>query len=329
MGGFRHQGAALTRHAVSDLADDRPDHAAAGQGQRAKDAAGAHGHLRLELWHRQGGQSQHLWPGFHPDDGRTGPPVAVGQRHQGEGAAGAVNLGRDILMRDRVGHGKGQRLLPVARGPHVDAQGLADGGIAPVCGDDHAGGHAGAVGQGHQGFRLARQQPGGGKAGTKIDIRQFRQTRDHFAAQQPVRQVPAEGLVGNVGSIEILDQARLGLGAACVDDPHHLQRGGKGFQPGPQARVLQDRDRRLQEGGCAQIGAVGIAICDRRFRVNAEHRKAGRPEGGSGGQPGNTAAGNQDIGGDPGHVASPVPSVTDRAAVSKGPSGISPGLTPG
>ena len=134
-------------------------------------------------------------------------------------------------MRDRVGHGKGQRLLPVARGAHVNAQRLADGGIAPVGGNHHAGGHAGAVGQGHQGFRLARQQPGGGKAGAKIDIRQLGQTRDHFAAQQPVWKVPAEGLVGNVGGIEILDQARLGLGAARVDDPHHLQRRGKGFQP--------------------------------------------------------------------------------------------------
>ena len=93
--------------------------------QRPEETGGARDHLGLELGHRQGGQAQHFRPALHPDDGGAGLAVTVGQGHQREGAAGAVDLGRDIVVRDRVGDGEGQRLLAVAGGLDADPQRLA------------------------------------------------------------------------------------------------------------------------------------------------------------------------------------------------------------
>ena len=63
--------------------------------------------------------------GFHPDHGRAGGAIAVGEGDEGEGAAGAVDLGRDVAVRDRVGDGEGERLLAIAHGSHGDFQRLA------------------------------------------------------------------------------------------------------------------------------------------------------------------------------------------------------------
>ena len=69
----------------------------------------------------------------------AGLPAAIRQRDQSEWPARAVDFGRDIVMRDRVGHRKGQRLLPVAIGFHRNSQRFAHGRIAAIGGNHQPG----------------------------------------------------------------------------------------------------------------------------------------------------------------------------------------------
>ena len=118
----------------------------------------------------------------------------------------------------------------------------------------------------------------------------------HLAPQKPVGQVPAKGLVRDIGGIEFLGDPRLGSTPARIDDPHDLQIGGMGRQPRPQTRAIQQRLRRLQKGGCAQIRAGrDRASRDRWCGIKAQHRKSGRPKDAGRRQPRNAAARDDDI----------------------------------
>jgi hypothetical protein len=73
----------------------------------------------------------------------------------------------------------------------------------------------------------------GCKAGPEGDVGEFFEARQHFSAQEPVGQVVAEGLVGQLGGVEVLDIAGLLLFAASVHDAHDLKCCGMGFQTLP------------------------------------------------------------------------------------------------
>ena len=193
----------------------------------------------------------------HPDDGGGGDALTVGQGDEGERAAGAVDFCRYVLMRDFVGDGEGQGLLAVAHCSDRNIQGSSDGRIAAVGSDDEFCGDAG-VGEGDQGFAVTRRYGGCSHAGAEADIGEFSKAGDQLAAQQPVWQVPAKRLVRDVGGVEVLDLAGFLGNTACVDDAHDLQGYRMGFEAVPQAGLLQHFAGRLQEGGCAQIGAAGL-----------------------------------------------------------------------
>ena len=296
MGGFGHQRHALGLHPVGDLADDRPECPAGHKLQRSEQMRGTFRHLGLEDGFGQGGKPLRLGAAFHPDHGRTGAPVAIGQGHEGEGPARAVDLGRDILVRDRVRDGKGQSLLTVAQGGRADAHRLADGAGAAIGADHQFRRDPAAVGQGHAGLGLAGEKLRRAGAGAEIDSRQGCQMGRHLAPQKPVGQVPAKGQVRDVGGIEIMGDAGFGNLAARIDDAHDLKRHGMGRKPVPEARAFEKLARGLQKGGCAQVRSLGCGIGHGGRRVGADDREPRLPEGRSGGQTGDAAAGNEDVG---------------------------------
>ena len=69
-----------------------------------------------------------------------------------------------------------------------------------------------------------------------------------------------------------------------------------GFKPGPETGGLQHGDRGLQERGGAQVGTLGIAFGHGRRGIDADYPEAGRAKCAGGGQAGNAAARDQDIG---------------------------------
>ena len=292
-----HQHGAGAGHPLGNLGNDRPDAAPGDEAERAEDAGGAGRHLGLEIGDGKRGEPGDLRAGFHPDHGGGGLAVAVGQGDEGEGAALAVDLGRDIAVGQVMRHRKGQRLLAVTGGFRTDPEGFAHRGVAAVGADHQSGGDLRPVGEGDEGLGLAGQHPGEAGAGAEADVRQFRNAGDHLAAEEPVRQVPAEGCVGDVGGVEIPGEAGFGFGAARVDDPHDLQGCGMRFQPRPEARGFQHGDRGLQEGGGAQVGPFGLALGDGGGRVDADHPEPGRAKRAGGGQARDAAAGDQNVGG--------------------------------
>jgi hypothetical protein len=245
-------------------------------------------------------QPPHLGPALHPDDGRRGardPVLAgvVGQRHQRERPAGAVDLGRDILVRDRVRDGEGQRLLPVARvrTPMPAASRTAE--LRPSAAiTSRARSRAPSLSVTRASVSrvssCAVPMPGRKSA---IGSRQM---RHHLAPQQPVGQVPAERLVRDVGGVEIMGHARFRHLAARIHDAHDLQRHGVGRQPLPDADPVEKRLRRLQKGRGAQVRTNRVlAVGDRRRGIGADRAEPRLGEGDGGGQSRHTAAGDEDV----------------------------------
>ena len=64
----------------------------------------------------------------------------------------------------------------------------------------------------------------------------------------------------------------------------------------PDACAVQHVPRRLQQRGRAQIGALGLRLGHRRRRIDAGHVEPFGAQGCGGGQSGDAAAGNQDVG---------------------------------
>ncbi len=58
--------------------------------------------------------------GRHPDDGRAGFAIEIGHGNQGQRPAGAVDFGRDIVMRFVVGDDKDQRTLIIGPAAMLD-----------------------------------------------------------------------------------------------------------------------------------------------------------------------------------------------------------------
>jgi hypothetical protein len=106
--------------------------------------------------------------------------VAVGQRHQRERPARAVDLGRDIVMRAFMGDGEGQRLLAVARVFTPMPSASRTDGIAAIGADTSRARMRAAVGQGDQRLAPRARQAGGGGAGQEGDILQSRPAGPKF-----------------------------------------------------------------------------------------------------------------------------------------------------
>ena len=296
MRSFGHERDPFRLHPVGDLADDGPDRAAADQGQRPEEMGGTLRHLGVECLFGQGGKALRLGAAFHPDHGGTGPAVMIGQRHEGKGPARAVDLGRDILMRDRVGHGKGQRLLPVAQRGGGDARGLPHR-AGPAIGADHEfRRNPGAVAQAHARFGLAGHQLCRAFAGAEIHIGQLCQMRRDLAPQEPIGQVPAKGQLRDVGGVEIMGHARFRDLAARIHDPHHLQRHGMGGKTVPEPGPVEELARGLKKGRGAQVGAFGRCFGHGGGRVCADDGKSRLPESCGGDQAGDAAARDEDVG---------------------------------
>jgi len=301
------QGDAFAGHAIGHLAHDRPDGAARDQREGTEKAAGAGHHRGLELRDGQGGEGLRRGSVFHPDDRGAGQAVAVGQGHQRERPAGAVDFGRDVVMRHGMRHSKCQRLLAVAGGGHADPGGVPHRRGATVGGDDQPGADAGAVAEADQRLALAGQQGLRGGAGAVVDGRQVRQPRHHLAPQQPVRKVPAERAGRDLRGIEIAGQAGLGFRSARIDNAHDPERCGMRGEAGPEAGVLKQGAGGLQEGGGAQVCALGRRVGHGRGGIAEQDRQAHAAEQGRRGQPGDAAAGDQDV-----CVGAHVPSAANR-----------------
>ena len=138
-----------------------------------------------------------------------------------------------------------QRLLPIAQFAHANPHSLAHPAVAPIRANHQLGRDPAAIAQGDACLACACQKLGGSDAGAKIDIGQCRQMRHHFAAQQPIGQVPAKGQIRDISSIEIMGDTRLGLWSACIDDAHDLKRGRMGAKPCPKPNPVQKIARGL------------------------------------------------------------------------------------
>ena len=198
-------------------------------------------------------------------------------------------------MRHRMRDREGQRLLAVAHRLHADAERLAHRAGPSVCGHKEPGRNLRPVRQRHPCFRLTGQDRTRRDAGPEIDIRQLGDPGHDFAPQEPVGDVPAEGLLADLGRVEILDDPGLWHFAAGIDDAHDFQCCGMGREPVPESGFGQDRACRLKEGGRAQIGARAVIGHGWR-RIDADNPKPRRAEGCRRGQPGHAAAGDQDVG---------------------------------
>jgi hypothetical protein len=110
-------------------------------------------------------------------------------------------------------------------------------------------------------------------------------------------QVPAEGPVRDVVGPEIAGGADLGRPAGGVDGAQHLERRGVGGERVPEARAVEEVAGGLEEGGRAQVGAVGLGRVHRRRGVGEKHGEARLPEGRRRGQPRDAAARDEDVDG--------------------------------
>jgi hypothetical protein len=227
------------------------------------------------------------------------PPVAIGQRHQREGPAGAVDLGRDAFVRQGMGHGEDHRLLPVAPAPRADADRLAHRAVAPVRGHQQLRPHLSPAlavpGQLHDHLAAARRHPLDPRRRDQPRVRQPVQLRHHLAPQQPVRQIVAEGLGPDLGRVEIRHLADRLLRPPGIGQPHHPQGRRMRLQPVPQPGPAQQLDRGLQEGGRAQVRALRLDLGHRRHRIDADRVEPLRREGRGRRQPGDPAARHQDV----------------------------------
>jgi hypothetical protein len=227
-----HQRGALAAKRSAIWADDRPDAAAgpASAGRTARRTLVSSRPRRRAPAGRRGGR---FGARSIQTTAEAGLPVAVGQRHQREGPAGAVDLGRDIAMRQGMGDGEGQRLLPVAEGARTDPQRLRAPANCARRRRQQPRAKPGAVAQGDQrlGSRVSsRAKP---TPGRKLDARQLASRATISRRRSQLGRFQPKGCVGNVGGVEIMGDARFGLRAAGIDDAHHLQAAWHGARAGP------------------------------------------------------------------------------------------------
>ena len=81
----------------------------------------------------------------------------------------------------------------------------------------------------------ARRHPLHPRPGAELGPGEIGEPRHHLAAQQPVRQVPAEDLGADLARLEVGGLADHPLGAAGVGDAHHPERRRLRRQPLPEA----------------------------------------------------------------------------------------------
>ena len=232
--------------------------------------------------------------------------VAVGEGDQGEGPARAVDLGRDVRVRRACGHGEDQRLLAVAPAPRADAERLAQRAVAAVGGDDERARAPGAPSESAasaasvRGVTRSTRTPARSAApGSSASRATISRRKSQLGRFQPKTSAPISS------RLEVRRLADHPLGAAGVGDAHHPERRRLRRQPLPEAGALEKLHGRLQEGGAAQVRALGLGRGHRRHRIDAEDREAGAGEGGGGGQPRHAAARHQHVDRDPLHAGEP------------------------
>ena len=93
MCGLCDKGRAPASHRLRDLADDRPDAAARDKCQIAQNASRAIRRRLAEFPIRKRHAVGHRSPVIHPDHGRAGTTLMIGQRDQRKGTASAVYFG--------------------------------------------------------------------------------------------------------------------------------------------------------------------------------------------------------------------------------------------
>ena len=178
-----------------------------------------------------------------------------------------------------VRDGEDHRLLPVAPAPDADPERLAHEAVAAVRRDDEPRPHLPAVGEGDDRLAGARGDPLDGRRCPERRPRQGGESRHHLAPEQPVRQVVPEDLCADLAGAEVDALADLPRRPAGVDDAHRPERRRLGSEPLPEARALEQRHRRQEEGGAPQVRPLRRRRGDRRHGIDAGRLEPRRGEG--------------------------------------------------
>ena len=194
-------------------------------------------------------------------------------------------------MRPPVGGGEDQR--PLAIGPaHGRDPGLfAQKAVPPIGGDGEPGANLSVGAEPGQHLRRAGDDAGNTLAEQQPHIRKRGEPVHQRRPRRDIGDVVAEGPVLDLLRREIRRGTGRPFAPAGIDDPHGGQRGGAsrhGF-PGPGA--AEGLDRRMQKcrGALVRAGAGRCGVRQHHVvAIGAEPRRRA--------EPGNAAAGDQDIG---------------------------------
>ena len=232
--------------AADALAREREDPALALDPHRAEQRARLALDLRGERGVVERGAPLRLRLAHRPDQARAIRRAGRrGQGHQRERPLAGVKLGREIVVRARVGEHDRQRALWVAAHADRNPGGAPRRRSAPVRADDERGGEDASVGERDRGALGREIEPGDvGRDANEIGMSGGR--RFERVGERRVLDVPAEDVAADLARAE-RDRRRREQRAGVVDDPQAPHRRGARRDRRPDAELVEEIDRRAEQ----------------------------------------------------------------------------------